>query len=839
MFPKELLTLLDGYRKAAPNNRGNFYEDSPEKKAEAEWYVKLGWSVLHDYVNDRYGWQDQRGYFNYSTRRISILRAYGNGTQPIEKYQEILCPEDSRINVKTENGEIIRSALMNISFSPPKIFPIFKSVVKAQLLETNYDTEVSGVDPTTNFERKAEVAYKKLQLMPFIKELKETLQAQGVPIPNEKEMFDSEEEIDVFEENGGFKLQFEIELKKALQKTLQKSKYDGIRDILYDDAIDLGLYITKTYIDDVDGVPKTRYVDPEYFIGSWDRHNDKRDMWLAAEVVPMTLSDLIHKTKLTEEQAFQVIEQYSQKLNQNVNVNSNISVKQQKYNTLNDRRVYVLDCNFISTDTKKHIKYKSKTFGNNVFKEVGYEYELKDKDKERGVELYEYKYEKEYGFKMIVGTNVVFDFGECDTVKNNENKSMAKLSYHVYDTGLPSLVDRCVEFIDDACLATFKFRDALAKMPPPPRLQIEASALDQINLGGLTLNAMQAKDVLSQTGYLYFKSLSDHLEPVNGNYNAPVTSMNIDVMQDFNIFQGAFGTAMNMIRQVTGINEVLDSTSPSPRMGYGVSKLAYDAAKNTIKPLIYGYELMFLSMLSSASSLWLKVAANGDTRGAFNSLGGKSLDIFRIASKVPERDIDISVKILPSDEEKQLLLQQIIGLRDIRTQSGQGGIRPDIYFMLYRIIKAGNLDLAQFKLSQAIEKQRQQDMQEAEAREEANTKRLIAAAQEANKKVDMEAQAKLQQLEMKYNLELRNKLVDKLLQSGISEQQALVEAEMKVAEAQGLSPMEAFIKIKPFLDSQREDAANAQAQQAEPQEELQGEMEEEMIDENMQLEQEM
>lgn len=827
MFDTQLIKLLDTYKSPDDNKSGNFLEYDPEKKKEANWYTRLGWSVLHDYVNNRFAWGDTRNYFNYSDRTISILRAYAGGYQPVEKYQNILAPEDSWLTIPTGTGQFVRKAMMNISFSPPKIFPLFKSVIKAQLLESNYDFDVMAIDPTSGFDKQVEIAYKKIQLSPIVKDLKKQMKEAGIPVPDDKELFETEEEVDVMYENGGFKLQYEIELKKALNKTLTSTDYDGIRDLLYDDVIDLGLYMTKSYIDDLDGVPKIRYVDPEYFIGTWDRHQDKRDMWLGAEMIPMTLSDLVHKTKLTKEQAEHVMAEYGQRIYLNTYTYNNSLPYPQKYNMLDDFRVWVLDCNFISTDIEKKIKYKSKTFGNMVFKDVPYDYQLSEKDVQRGVEMYDYKYEYEYGFKMIIGTDVVFDFGKCDTVRGD--KAKAKLSYTVYDTKQPSLVDRCVPFIDDACLATFKFRDALAKMPPPPRIQIEAGALDQVNVGGLTLNAMQAQDMLTQTGYLYFRSLSDHLEPVNGNYNAPVSSIQLDLMQDFNIFEGTFRIAMNNIRQMTGINEVMDASTPSPRTGFGVSKLAYDNAKNTLKPLMFGYERIFLNTLKKCNSLWLQVAAMNDPKGAYNSLGGKALEIFKLANSIPERDFDLVIRVLPNEEERQLIIQQLIGLRDSRMQTGVGGIAPDVYLMIYNIIKTGNLELAQYKMGKAVERQRQLDAEENDRREQANTERLIAASQEANKAKEIEAQSKLIQKQTEADLQLRNMVVEKLLQSGLNEQQAIVDAELAVAQAQQKSPLQAYQAIQPFLDKEKEEAMMG----AQPQEEVEMEETQEMPEENL------
>jgi uncharacterized membrane-anchored protein YjiN (DUF445 family) len=196
-----------------------------------------------------------------------------------------------------------------------------------------------------------------------------------------------------------------------------------------------------------------------------------------------------------------------------------------------------------------------------------------------------------------------------------------------------------------------------------------------------------------------------------------------------------------------------------------------------------------------------------------------------MAISIPERDFDVMIQTLPSEEERQLILQQLIGLRDSRMSIGVGGIAPDVYFMIYRIVKSGNLAQAHYKMAQAVERQRKLDMEEADRREQANTERLMASAQEANKGKEIEGQMKMMQEQAKYDLELRNTIVTKLLEQGLNEQDALMKAELAVAQMQGKSPMDTYKQVQPFLEQEREDAM----EQAQPQEEV----EEEQVVEGM------
>jgi len=77
----------------------------------------------------------------------------------------------------------------------------------------------------------------------------------------------------------------------------------------------------------------------------------------------------------------------------------------------------------------------------------------------------------------------------------------------------------------------------------------------------------------------------------------------------------------------------------------------------------------------------------------------------------------------------------------------------------------------------------------------------------------------MMQEQAKYDLELRNTIVTKLLEQGLSEQDALMKAELAVAQMQGKSPMDTYKQVQPFLEQEREDAM----EQAQPQEEVEEE----------------
>jgi hypothetical protein len=85
----------------------------------------------------------------------------------------------------------------------------------------------------------------------------------------------------------------------------------------------------------------------------------------------------------------------------------------------------------------------------------------------------------------------------------------------------------------------------------------------------------------------------------------------------------------------------------------------------------------------------------------------------------------------------------------------------------------------------------------------------------------------MQKEQMKYDLELRNTIVTKLLEQGLNEQDALMKAEMTVAQTQGKSPMQVYQTVQPFLEQERQQAM----QEAQPQQEAEDEMGEQEMEE--------
>lgn len=807
MFNETITKILDTYKSANVVPDVNlFAEEDPKKKEYPKWYYALGMKILHDYVNDRYTTNDTRRYFSYSSRSIRALREYAKGYQPVQKYLDILTPENTRFKYGN-NGQQTEMAMMNISQSPPKIFPIFRSVVKGILLDTEYDFDIIGIDPTSDSYRKQEIAYQKMLVSKYAKDLKMEMEKMGFPIESKQPIAETEEEIDLITQQGGFKLSYEIQQKKALLKTFEESRFDGIRDLLLDDLIDLNLAITKTYIDEVDGIPKVRWADPELFIGSWTRYHDKRDMWLGAEIVPMTLSDLLRNGDIDNETASHIMEKYGKNLTQVPYVIGTPTIgKRNKTNITDDLRVWVLDCSFLSTDNHKYTSVYSKKYGNKIFNEVDYNYQLSSADLKDGKEMIDAKTEREYGFKLVIGTDVVFNYGKQKTAyKKKDNKAI--LSYQMYDLELPSLVERCIEYIDDATLATYKIRDAVAKMPPPPMLQVDVGAMQNISLGGVKLKPLQVQDMFSQRGWLLIRSLTDHQDNTTGNYNAPITPIRIDFGGLLNAYFQQVDRAINSMRLLTGINETIDATNPTPDVGFGVSKMAVDAAKNTIKPMVFGYEQLLLNILRSSNQYWLSIAREGDKRGAFTSLGSEAKEVFNMAKDIADRDFDIKINLLPSGAERDLMIQEILQLKNARITSGQGGIMPDTAMMLIRTIKTGNLELAQLKLSKAIEKQINDDRAYAEQREKANTERLIESARESNKAKEIEIQGNLQEAKLKSKLELRNALIINEQKNGVPVEEAIRKVDNELRKIEEREMQEA-------LEAQEAMQEEAMAQQA-------------------------
>ena len=99
---------------------------------------------------------------------------------------------------------------------------------------------------------------------------------------------------------------------------------------------------------------------------------------------------------------------------------------------------------------------------------------------------------------------------------------------------------------------------------------------------------------------------------------------------------------IQMLRDITGMNEFTDGSTPDPRALTTVAKLAYEGTNNSLYNILSG-EKKLLESLSNDIILRIQdVAEAGTVQGYVRSLGGTTMKFFKLSPNVALYEFGIS-----------------------------------------------------------------------------------------------------------------------------------------------------------------------------------------------------
>lgn len=746
-------------------------EDVPDDEKTSSYYLDICRSFFNDYVTNRTAFP----YEANNIRGVEELRAYGQGVQSPEKYQKILCR--SRFDQDD-------SVPLNISWDAPRILPKFRDVIKGIAMGIDFDVSIVATDPQSQTTKDKERAYYKLQSSGVFKEFKKQVQQLGIPTDQFNMDFENEKDVDLFFESGAFKLGIEIAGMACIIQSQNLSDFEGgIKEAAIEDLIDLG-YIVLSDTTTANGEIKSRYVDPAAFFCPYSQYKDYRNIDKCAELRLMTIRELRSETQLTEEQIITVARKYATNYgNDRFSVPGaywNRDLKRDKFEQrfgswpIDNFVVPILHTTFIAKDVETYTKIINKKGGNAVLNQVHSNYKLSNKDKKDGKELITSKVEYVYECKWIIGSDFVFDYGKSDyCVRDNQlGTNEVRLPYQIYKTGSSSIVERCIPLIDDIAIATFKFRESIAKLPPAPRMVIDQSLLQNLMLGDRKMRPIEALDLFGQTGVLYVKSLDDFNEMQSASTMNPINFLPSGISEDLQIFTAEINSKIDMIRQVTGINELVDGSTPPNRTAVGVAELATGATNNTLKTLFRAYETAFKNNQINCLRRWQLLCQRNGYKGKVRAIGEVNYGTIKLTKDFALADFGLFVKPAATAAEKNQIMADIVNLRNMNiTNGGVGGITPDMYLNILSIIKSGNIALAQKTLKTAMDEQRQKDQQREMERIQANAQVQQQSAQVAENEKRMTQ-------ELEHNNTMKQMAFQAYLDAEIMSTKAEIEAAM-------------------------------------------------------------
>ena len=670
-------------------------------------------------------------------------RRYANGTQDTAIYRSLLTSLDPN------NGD---GSMLNLDFTPVPILPKFVRIVVNKILSLSPYPNLEAVDPLSSSEKDKE--RRKVEMLIQAKEMLAKIeQKTGVSVGMKaKEIPETLEEAEIFIGNN-IKSSSEIAAQIATNLTLEWNDFnDNIFRRAVNDLAVLGMSVVKRDNDPQYGI-KTEYIDPINFIHSFTEDPNFSDLVYAGHVRYIPIQELkrIAGDQFTEEDYKEIAQRAQKKYGYDA-----AKLTQSSYDRVNsasrfgydEYMVEVLDFEFMSVDCE-YFESKESRYGNIGFYSKGENYRAPN-NSVFNRDVMKLETASVYGGCYVLGTDFLFNYGK----KNNQPRnihdiSKTNLSYSVCATNLmdmmpKSMVDSCIGFSDQLQLTHLKIQQAVAKAKPDGII-IDIEGLENVQLGkGGELQPLELHDIYEQTGVFYYRSKN----PEGGFQNPPIREIGNSI-RNINELIGLYNHYLRMIRDATGINEVMDASSPKTDALVGVRQQALAAANNAIYDITNSSMVLYKKVCSDIVKCVQVIHPDSVLYRIYeNAIGKENMSVLSSFRNLAMYNFGVRVVKEMEEAERQYLEQNI----QIALSQKEIDLEDAIAVrQLKDINQAERLLIVRRK--KRIAMNQQIAMQNSQQQAQIQQQSAMTTSQAKQQEMQMEAQLKAQELQLKTQLE--------------------------------------------------------------------------------------
>ncbi len=696
------------------------------------------------------------------------LRLYARGEQSIQKYKDEL----------SINGDL---SYLNLDWTPVPIIPKFVDIVVNGISERLYDVKAysqdpSGVDKRTKY---MESILGDMRMQAFDNEINEALGLDlrestiGV-LPENDEELGLHMQLD-------YKQAVELAEEQALRVLFEGNKYELIKKRFYYDLTVLGIGAVKTDFTTSEGAT-IKYVDPADLVYSYTDSPYFDDIYYVGEVKSIPVNELAKQfPHLTEEELEDIMKNKSYNRN---NYNTRYSAKKEDTNT-----IQVLYFNY---KTYMNEVYKIKETGTGAEKVIPKDDNFNPPENKEGTyNRLLRSIETLYEGALILGTNKLLKWEMASNMMRPKSDfTKVKMNYAIvaprmYDGKIESLVKRITGFADMIQLTHLKLQQVMSRIVPDG-VYLDADGLAEIDLGnGTNYNPQEALNMFFQTGSIIGRSFTSEgdLNPGKVPIQELQSSSGGAKLQSL---IGTYNYYLQMIRDVTGLNEARDGSTPDKNALVGVQKLAA-ANSNTATRHILQAGLFLTAETAEQLSLRISdILEYSPTADAFiQAIGSHNVATLNEMKELYLYDFGIFIELQPDEEEKAMLENNI----QMAIQQKNINIEDAIDLREIKNIKLAN-KLLKIRRKKKEEADKQLQMQNIQAQTQSNTHSAQTAAQLEIQKnqVLLENEAKLHQV--KAEIEAQKMMQEVNLKKELMALEFQYNLQLKQADVQGLKNRE-------------------------------------------------
>jgi len=652
------------------------------------------------------------------------LRLYARGEQPIGKYK----------NEISVDGDL---SYLNLDWTPVPIIPKFVDIVVNGMADRIFDVKAVAQDALSAEKKHAfqEVVQADMLSKPLLEYTKETYNLDMYNIPAD-ELPDSDEELSLYMQMN-YKPAIEIAEEEALDTLMEQNHYKSrIQKQLNYDMMVLGTAFCKHEFKLGSGV-SIEYVDPAALVYSYTESPTFDDCFYFGEVKQIPITELV---KINPDISLEEMEEIAQMSSLWYNYYGIIRPYQ---DSLFQKDVVTLL--YYNYKTTKKMVYKKKIMDNGGEKVIKKDDTFNPPEEEERFEKLEKRIDVWYEGIMVMGTPKVLKWELAKNMVRPKSSSQYALPSYIgaaprmYKGVVESLVRRMIPFADLIQITHLKLQQVMSRVVPDG-VFIDADGLNEVDLGtGAAYNPEDALKLYFQTGSVIGRSYTQEGEFNQGKI--PIKELGTNSGQGkMSSLISTYNHYLNMIRDVTGLNEARDASTPNPDALVGVQKLAALNSNVATRHILDANIQITQKLAEALSTRIADVLEYADFKEEFaNQIGKYNVSILDKIKHLYLHDFGIFLEIAPDEEQKAMLEQNI----QMALQRDQISLEDAIDIREVRNLKMAN-EMLKLKRKKKQEQDVARENQKMQQQSQINMQSQQAAAQSAMQKVQAETQAKLQ-----------------------------------------------------------------------------------------------
>jgi hypothetical protein len=738
------------------------------EKATDEFGLQIGQAIQYEWFK-----KDGRQCRFYSQwQDFHRLRLYARGEQSVGKYKNELAVD----------GDL---SYLNLDWTPVPILPKFVDIVVNGMSDRLFKVKAYSQDALSQSKRSRfqQLIQGEMLAKPILENIQQQMGINPFSV-DPQELPSTDEELALYMQLN-YKPAIEIAEETAIETMFDENHYDDIRKRIDYDLTVLGIGVAKTEFLPGAGV-KVEYVDPANVVYSYTEDPNFKDCFYWGEIKTVPIIELKKIDPTLTNADLEEISKYGQSW----------------YDYYNVAQYYDNDIFYRDTTTLMYFNYKTT-------KKVVYKKKIKDsgaismveKDdqfnppeemmEEGSFEKVEKTIDVWYNGVMVMGTNIILKWEMAENMVRPKSATQHALPNYVataprmYKGVIESLVRRMIPFADLIQITHLKLQQVIAKVVPDG-VFIDADGLNEVDLGtGAAYNPEDALRLYFQTGSVIGRSYTGDgefnnarvpIQQLTSNSGASKTQMLI----------GNYNHYLNQIRNVTGLNEARDGSTPDPNALVGLQKLAAANSNTATRHILDGSLYMYRTLAESLSYRVSDVLEYADFKDEFiNKIGKYNVSILDDINELYLYDFGIFIEVSPDEEQKSQLEQNV----QMALSKGDINLEDAIDIREVKNIKLANQLLkVKRKAKQDREEKMAMQQQAMQAQQQLQSQQM--AAQTAMQKMQAESQSKMQLKQAEIAFEIEKMKNEAMLKSQLMDKEFSLNMQLRGMEVEQLQKRE-------------------------------------------------